>query len=220
MDATQTKPPIDFYYWSTPNGVKIAIMLLESKLSFRAIPIDLTKGKQFDPEFLLVNPNGKIPALVDHQAAGGALSLFESGAILQYLAEKTGLFCPKDLHQKYEVTKWLMWQVSGLGPMSGQAMHFRVYATEKVPYAIDRYTKEVSRLYEVMDKHLSKHEYLAGSYSIADMACWPSIVPYEKLGQDLQKFPNLKRWFQQIGRKDNVMTAWKQTIDLCLIPAS
>lgn len=216
MDIKPAAPSYDYYYWSTPNGVKVAIMLLECKLHFRAIPTDITKGEQFQPEFLAINPNNKIPALVDYQAQAGPLSLFESGAILQYLGEKTGKFWPQALHPKYEVTKWLMWQVAGLGPMCGQAHHFRIYADEKIPYAIDRYTKEVTRLYKVLDRQLSHHEYVAGAYSIADMACWPWIVPYKQQGQDLEQFPHLKRWFELIGSRDAVKQALQNTMQRTL----
>jgi len=198
---------IDLYYWSTPNGWKITIMLEECGLPYKIIPVNIGRGEQFKPEFLAISPNNRMPAIVDHavrDAAGAPLAVFESGAILQYLADKTGKFWPREVHARYDVAQWLFWQMGGLGPMAGQANHFRAYAPEKLPYAIDRYTKEVNRLFGVMNRRLADREHLAGEYSIADMACWPWVVPYERMGQDLGEFPHLKRWFESVGARSAV----------------
>ena len=197
---------IDLYYWPTPNGWKITIMLEETGLPYRIIPVNIGQGEQFKPEFLAVSPNNRMPAIVDHDPIGGGapISIFESGAILLYLADKTGQFLPKDVRGRYEVTQWLMWQMGGLGPMSGQASHFRSYTADPIQYAIDRYTKEVNRLYGVMDRRLSDREYLAGEYSIADMAAWPWVVPFERMGQKLSDFPHLMRWFEAIKARPAV----------------
>jgi GST-like protein len=191
---------IDLHFWPTPNGLKIKLFLEEAGLPYRPVLIDIGKGEQFRPEFLAISPNNRIPAIVDQEPAdGGApLSLFESGAILLYLAEKTGRFIPRDLRGRAQVLQWLFWQVGGLGPMAGQNGHFTRYAPEKVPYAIERYTKETNRLYGVLDRQLAHGEYIAGDYSIADMACYPWIVPHEAHGQRLEDFPQLKRWFTTI----------------------
>jgi GST-like protein len=188
---------IDLHYWPTPNGWKISIMLEETGLPYRLVPVNIGRGEQFRPEFLAVSPNNRMPAIVDHEPPDGGepLSVFESGAILLYLGDKTGQFLPKDIRGRYEVTQWLMWQMGGLGPMAGQANHFRSYAPEKLAYAIDRYTNEVSRLFAVMNKRLADREFLAGAYSIADMAAFPWVVPHENMGQSLEDFTNLKRWF-------------------------
>jgi GST-like protein len=200
---------IDLYYWPTPNGRKITIMLEETALPYRVVPVDIGRGEQFKPEFLAISPNNRMPAIVDDEPLGGGvpISVFESGAILMYLAEKTGQFMPQEPRGKYEVLQWLMWQMGGLGPMAGQAHHFRVYAPEKIQYGIDRYTNEVNRLYGVMDRRLSDREYLAGEYSIADMACWPWVVPWKTQGQNLDDFPNLKRWFDAISARPAVQRA-------------
>ena len=197
---------IDFYHWPTPNGHKITIFLEEAGLAYRIHPVDIGKGAQFKPEFLAISPNNRIPAIVDNAPADGGkpVSLFESGAILLYLAEKTGLFLPQDLRGRAEVLQWLFWQVGGLGPMAGQNGHFNIYAPEKIPYAIDRYVKETNRLYGVMNKRLADREFLAGGYSIADMAAYPWIVPYERHGQTLADFPHLLRWFEAIGARPAV----------------
>ena len=194
---------IDLYFWPTPNGLKLKLFLEEAGLSYRAIPVDIGKGEQHRPEFRLVSPNGKIPALIDHEPAdGGApLSLFESGAMLLYLAEKSGKFIPADVRGRADVLQWLFWQVGGLGPMAGQNGHFRVFAPTEIAYAIERYTKEVHRLFGVLDKRLADREFLAGSYSIADIACYPWIVPYKPQGQNLDDFPHLKRWFGFIAAR-------------------
>ncbi|MEW6298818.1 MAG: glutathione S-transferase N-terminal domain-containing protein [Thermodesulfobacteriota bacterium] len=198
--------PIDVYYWPTPSGWKVTIMLEELGVPYNIVPVNIGKGEQFQPEFLKISPNNRMPAIVDHEPAGGKgpLSIFESGAILEYLAEKYGKFMPRDVRGKYEVLQWLYWQMGGLGPMSGQANHFRHYAPEKIEYGIRRYTDEVNRLYGVMDTRLADREFLAGEYSIADMASWPWVVPYERMGQDLNEFPNLKRWFDTMKARPAV----------------
>ncbi len=200
---------IDLYYWPTPNGRKITIMLEETALPYRVVPVDIGRGEQFKPEFLAISPNNRMPAIVDDEPLGGGapISIFESAAILMYLAEKTGQFIPQDTRGKYEVLQWLMWQMGGLGPMAGQTHHFREYAPEKIQYAIDRYTNEVNRLYGVMDRRLSDREYLAGEYSIADMASWPWVVPWKTQGQNLEDFPNLKRWFDAMTARPAVQRA-------------
>jgi len=197
---------IDLYHWPTPNGHKITIFLEEAGLAYRIHPVNIGKGDQFRPEFLAISPNNRMPAIVDQAPADGGkpVSLFESGAILLYLAEKTGLFIPQDLRGRAEVLQWLFWQVGGLGPMSGQNGHFSFYAPEKIPYAIERYVKETNRLYGVMDGRLADRPYLAGDYSIADMASYPWVVPYERYGQNLSDFPNLKRWFEAIKARPAV----------------
>jgi GST-like protein len=194
---------IDVYYWGTPNGLKIKLFLEEAGLAYRIFPVDIGKGEQFKPEFLKIAPNNRIPAIVDHEPPGGGapISLFESGAILLYLAEKTGRFIPADIRGRAQVLQWLFWQMAGLGPMAGQNGHFSQYAPEKVPYAIERYVKETNRLYGVLDRQLAGRDYIAGDYSIADMACYPWIVPHERHGQNLNDFPNLRRWFQRVRER-------------------
>ena len=201
---------IDLYHWPTPNGHKITISLEEAGLPYRLHPVDIGKGEQFKPDFLKIAPNNRIPAIVDNDPAdGGApVSLFESGAILLYLAEKTGKFIPKDLRGRAEVLQWLFWQMGGLGPMSGQNGHFAIYAPEKIPYAIDRYVKETNRLYGVMNKRLADRPFLAGDYSIADIASYPWVVPYERYGQTLEDFPHLKRWFEAIKARPAVQKVY------------
>lgn len=200
---------IDLHYWPTPNGRKVTIFLEEAGVPYRIVPVDITRGEQFSPAFLAISPNNRMPAIVDHEPKGGGapISVFESGAILLYLAEKTGRFLPEDARGRYEVIQWLFWQMGGLGPMAGQAHHFRVYSPEKIDYAIKRYTDEVNRLYGVMDKRLSDREYLAGDYSIADMASWPWVVPWKTQGQNLDDFPHLKRWFEAISSREAVQRA-------------
>ena len=198
---------IDLYFYPSPNGIKAGIMLEECGLEYRVVPVDITRGEQFDPAFLELSPSNKIPALVDHAVAGAPLELFESGAILLYLAEKTGRFLPAEIHGRYAVLKWLFWQVGGLGPMAGQAHHFRAFATEQVPYGIRRYTDECNRLYGVMNRALESHEYLAGDYSIADMAAWPWVQPHERQGQRLEDFPAVRRWFEAVGARPAVTRA-------------
>lgn len=198
---------IDLYWYPSPNGLKVAIMLEECQLPYRTKLVDITRGAQFDPQFLKISPNNKIPAIVDHEAPGGVLSLFESGAILAYLAEKTGLFLPLESSAKHAAMQWLFWQVGGLGPMAGQAHHFRAFASEHVPYGIARYTQEVNRLYGVLDRQLAIKEFVAGDYSIADMAIWPWIKPHERQGQNLEDFPALRRWFDAVGQRPAVRRA-------------
>jgi GST-like protein len=202
---------IDLHYWTTPNGHKITIFLEEAGLPYRIVPVNISKGEQFKPEFLRISPNNRIPAIVDDAPAGGGrpVSVFESGAILQYLAEKTGKFLPKDLHGRVEVMQWLFWQMGGLGPMAGQNHHFGQYAPDKIRYAIERYVHETNRLYGVLDKRLADREFVAGDYSIADMASYPWIVPYERQGQRLDDFPNLKRWFETIRARPAVVRAYE-----------
>lgn len=198
---------IELLYYPSPNGFKAAIMLEECGLPYRVTPVDITRGEQFEPAFLAVSPNNKIPAMIDHDAPGGPLPLFESGAILMYLAERSGRFLPSDLHQRYAVIKWLFWQVGGLGPMAGQAHHFRAYAPEQVPYGIKRYTDEVNRLYGVMDRALADTGYLAQEYSIADMAAWPWVTTWERQGQRIEDFPNVGRWYEAIAARPAVVRA-------------
>lgn len=189
--------PIDLYYWPTPNGWKISIQLEECGLPYNVIYINISKGEQFDPAFLKIAPNNRMPAIVDPDGPDGApISIFESGAILRYIANKTGKFYPKSVRERVRVDEWLFWQMCGLGPMAGQAHHFRHYAQDELKYAVDRYTDEVNRLYGVMNRQLEDNEFLAGDYSIADMACIGWVKPYERQGQDLNEFPNLKRWFE------------------------
>jgi GST-like protein len=196
---------IDLYAWPTPNGYKISIFLEEVGLPYRVIPIDIGKGDQFQPEFLKISPNNKMPAIVDPEGPGGKpYSLFESGAILLYLAEKTGKLMPREMAARYRVVEWLMFQMGGVGPMLGQAHHFRQYAPEKLPYAIDRYTNEASRLYNVIDRRLQEVEYLAGDYSIADIATFPWLRSYERQGQNLEDYPSLKKWFEKIDARPAV----------------
>jgi GST-like protein len=198
--------PIDVYYWPTPNGWKVTILLEELGAPYNIIPVNIGKGEQFTPEFLKISPNNRMPAIVDHEPLGGGepLAIFESGAILEYLAEKHGKFMPKEPRGKYEVLQWLYWQMANLGPNSGQANHFRHYAPEKIAYGINRYTDEVNRLYGVMNTGLADREYLAGAYSIADMASWPWVVPYERMGQNLNDFPHMKRWFDTMKARPGV----------------
>lgn len=195
---------IELYFYPSPNGLKIAIMLEECALPYQVRFVDITRGAQFDPKFLEFSPNNKIPALIETDAAGGPIRLFESGAILVYLAERTGRFLPTDPHGRFECLAWLFWQVGGLGPMAGQAHHFRAFASENVPYGIRRYTDEVNRLYGVMDRRLADREWLAVDYSIADMACYPWIVPHERQGQRLEDFKHLKRWFDAMSARPGV----------------
>lgn len=197
---------IDLHYWPTPNGHKITIFLEETGLAYKVFPVNIGKGEQFKPEFLKIGPNNRMPAIVDHQPedAGAPVSVFESGAILLYLAEKTGKFISSDLRARVRTLEWLFWQMGGLGPMSGQAGHFAIYAPEKIPYGIERYTKEVNRLYGVMNRRLADRPYLAGEYSIADIASYPWVVPYERYSQNLDEFPHLKRWFEAIKARPAV----------------
>jgi GST-like protein len=202
---------IDLYYWTTPNGHKITIFLEEAGLPYAVKPINIGRGEQFDPAFLEVSPNNRIPAIVDRDPADGGepISIFESGAILIYLAAKTGKFLPRETRAWVDVLQWLMWQKAGLGPMAGQNHHFSQYAPEKLPYAINRYVKETSRLYAVLNKRLADREFVAGEYSIADMACYPWTVPHERQGQNLDDFPHLKRWFHAIKQRPAVQRAYE-----------
>jgi GST-like protein len=201
---------IDLYYWTTPNGHKVAIFLEEAGLPYRIHPINIGKDEQFQPHFLKIAPNNRIPAIIDQQPAGGGepLSVFESGAILLYLAEKTGTFIPSDPRARVAALEWLFWQMGGLGPMAGQNHHFNLAAPEKIPYAMNRYIKETARLYGVLDRRLAEREFIAGTYSIADMACYPWIVPYERQSQNLDDFPNVKRWFETIKVRPAVIRAY------------
>ena len=200
--------PIELYYWPTPNGHKITIMLEECGLPYEVKYVNIMRGDQFKPEFLKISPNNRMPAIIDPDGPGGEpISVFESGAILQYLGRKTGKFYPSDERARVEVEEWLFWQVGGLGPMAGQCHHFRNYAQEKISYAIDRYVNEVNRLYGVMDTRRADRPYLAGDYSIADMACYPWVRPYKNQGQDLAEFPNLEAWFKRIHDRPAVARA-------------
>lgn len=202
---------IELYYWGTPNGHKITLFLEEAGVPYEIHPVDISAGDQFKPEFLAFSPNNRIPAIIDTQPADGGepVSVFESGAILQYLATKTGQFLPTDLRARTTVLEWLYWQVAGLGPMAGQNHHFGTYAPEKIPYAIDRYVRETARLYGVLDKRLAGREFIAGDdYTIADMASYPWIVPHERQGQNLADFPNLKRWYDAIAARPATVRAY------------
>ena len=218
---------IDLHYWPTPNGWKISIMLEECGLPYKLVPVNIGAGDQFKPEFLKISPNNRMPAIVDHEPPGGGapVSVFESGAILQYLAEKAGKFLPKELHARYDVLQWLYWQMGGLGPMAGQAGHFNVYAPQFAPaeqlvYGQKRYSNEVNRLYGVLDKRLADRPFVAGDYSIADMAIWPWVVSYKHFGQTLEDFPNLKRWFAEIGKRPAVVKGQAVGADLRQAPGT
>jgi GST-like protein len=201
---------IDLYYWTTPNGHKITLFLEEVGLPYTLYPVNIGTGAQFKPDFLAISPNNRIPAILDRAPAdGGApIPVFESGAILLYLAEKTGRFLPDDRRGRVEVTEWLFWQMAGLGPMLGQNHHFSQYAPEKIPYAIDRYVRETNRLYAVLDRRLEGRAFIAGDYSIADMACYPWIVPYQRQGQTLDDFPQVRRWFESIQERPATRRAY------------
>ncbi len=202
---------IDLYFWTTPNGYKVLVFLEETGIEYRIVPVNISKGEQFEPGFLRISPNNKMPAIIDHSPGepGVPISLFESGAILQYLAEKTGHFLPKDIAGRAEVLQWLFWQMGGLGPMLGQNLHFGQYAPEKISYAIDRYVDESGRLFGVMDKQLSNHEFIAGDYSIADMASYPWVFKHPYLQLQLDEFPNLKRWYHTIEQRPAVARAYE-----------
>lgn len=202
---------IELYYAPTPNGLKIKLFLEETGLAYRTVPVDIGKGEQFEPAFLAISPNNKIPAIIDLEPLDKAapLSVFESGAILLYLANKSGLLIPADERGRLEVLQWLFWQTSGLGPMAGQNGHFSIYAPEKVPYALERYRRETHRLYGVLDRRLTGREYVAGDYSIADIASYPWIVPHEGHGQSLTEFPNLHRWFETIQARPATIRAYE-----------
>ena len=202
---------IDLYYWPTPNGHKITMLLEETDMPYRLIPVNIGKGEQFKPEFLAISPNNRIPAIVDHSPLGGGapISVFESGAILLYLAQKSEQFIPESVRGSTEVIEWLFWQVAGLGPMAGQNHHFSRYAPEKIPYAVERYVKETNRLYGVLNKRLADREFVAGAYSIADMAAYPWVVPHEAQGQNLADFPHLKRWFESVKSRPATIRAYE-----------
>ena len=211
---------IDLYYWPTPNGRKISIMLEETGLEYKIIPLDIGRGDQFSPEFLDISPNNRMPAIVDHDpdtGDGKPLSVFESGAILMYLAEKSGQLMPTDTRGRFEVIQWLVWQVAGLGPMAGQLSHFVNYAEDPDPYSLNRYSNEYDRLLGVMDVRLADRDYLAGDYSIADIACFPWVMSYKRLGASLDRFGNLRRWFDSLKKRPAVIRGvdtgkdWKRT---------
>ena len=207
---------IDVYSWATPNGHKIHIMLEECRLSYRAHPVDIGRGDQFKPEFLAISPNNRIPAMTDSDGPDGKpISLFESGAMLVYLAGKSGKFLGKTDRERFATLQWLMFQMGGVGPMLGQTHHFRIYAPEKIEYAINRYTNETRRLYGVMDKQLGKTAFIAGkTYTIADMAIWPWLRNWKGQGQNMDDHPNLKRWFESVGERPAVQRAIKVLADL------
>ena len=212
---------IDLYYWTTPNGHKITMFLEEAGVAYTIRPVNIGKGEQFKPDFLAIAPNNRIPAMVDHAPAGGGapISVFESGAMLLYLAEKTGQFLSGDPRERALALEWLFWQVGGLGPMAGQNHHFSGYAAEKIPYAIDRYVNETNRLYGVLDKQLDGRDFITGAYSIADMASYPWIVPHERQGQKLEDFPNLKRWFEAIKARPATVRAYEKAAALNTAPS-
>lgn len=202
---------INLYYWPTPNGHKITMFLEEAGLDYQINPVDISAGDQFKPEFLAFSPNNRMPAIIDTDPAdsGEPISVFESGAILWYLAEKTGRFLPTDIRGRKNVSEWLFWQVGGLGPMAGQNHHFVQYAPEKLPYAISRYVNETNRLYGVLDRRLAKHDFLAGNdYTIADMAAYPWVVPWKRQQQELDAFPSLRRWFDGIRTRPATIRAY------------
>jgi GST-like protein len=207
---------LDVHYWTTPNGHKITIFLEEAGLPYNIIPVNIGKGEQFKAEFLAVSPNNRIPALVDHAPADGGkpLAVFESGAILLYLADKTGKFIARDVRGRTETIQWVFWQMGNLGPMAGQNNHFGNYAVEKLQYAMDRYRNEVNRLYGVLNRRLADRTFVAGEYSIADMAIYPWIVPWERQGQNIADFPHLKRWFEAIKARPAVVRAYDKAKEI------
>jgi GST-like protein len=213
---------IDLYYWTTPNGHKITMFLEEAQVPYAIHPVNIGRGEQFKPEFLAIAPNNRIPSIIDRAPKDGGepISVFESGAILLYLAEKTGKFISPDIRKRVATLEWLFWQMGGLGPMAGQANHFRNYAPEKIPYAIDRYTNEANRLYGVLNKRLADHEYVADDYSIADMASYPWIVSHAAQGQNLDDFPHLKRWFEAIKARPATIAAYAKAKEINAAPPS
>ena len=213
---------IDLYYWPTPNGHKITLFLEEAELPYRLLPTNIGKGEQFRPEFLRISPNNKIPALVDHQPrdGGAPLAIFESGAILVYLAEKTGRFLPTELRGRAETLTWLFWQMGGLGPMAGQNHHFSQYAPEKLPYAIERYQKETSRLWAVLDRQLADRPFVAGDYSIADMAIYPWCLPWERQGIAIAEFPHVARWMDVVRARPATVRAYARAEGIATQPAT
>jgi GST-like protein len=203
---------IELHYWPTPNGWKISIALEEMELPYDLHPVNIGRGAQFDPAFLAISPNGRMPAIVDRAPADGGppLSVFETGAILIYLAEKSGRFLPEDARGRADVIQWVMWQMGGLGPMLGQNGHFKLYAAEKIPYAIDRYGREADRLYGVLDRQLADHEHICGDFSIADIACWPWIITYKSQGVDLDgSFPNVRRWYDLLKARPGLRRGYE-----------
>ena len=212
----------DLYYWTTPNGHKITMMLEEIGVNYQIVPINIGKGDQFEQDFLKISPNNRIPALVDNKPDGGgdSISLFESGAILLYLAEKHEQFIPSDIEGRSNVLQWLFWQMANLGPMGGQNHHFVVYTSEQIPYAINRYVNEVSRLYAILDMQLQDREYICGEFSIADMACYPWIVPHKRQKQDLAAFPNLERWFTTVRNRPATIRAYEVAKEVNPKPAA
>ena len=212
---------IDLYYWPTPNGHKISIFLEEAGLPYTIHPVNIGKGEQFAPDFLKIAPNNRIPAIVDQKPKDGGkpVPVFESGAILLYLAEKTGHFISSDLRERVATLEWLFWQVGGLGPMAGQNHHFNHYAPEKIPYAQERYIKETNRLYGVLDRRLEGRSFVAGDYSIADMASYPWVVSHERQGQKLEDFPNLKSWFERIKARPAVVKAYEKGAAISTVPS-
>jgi GST-like protein len=209
-------PTIDLYWATTPNGLKVKLFLEEADIAYREVLLKLSRGDQFKPEFAALSPNNRIPAIVDHAPLGGGapLTMFESGAIMLYLAEKTGRLIPAGAHGRGDVLQWLFWQMSALGPMAGQAGYFRVYAPETVPFAIDRYTNEVTRLYGVLDRRLADREFIAGELSIADIACYPWIVPHAGHGQQLAAFPHLQRWFRSMRSRPATLRTYDSVEDV------
>ena len=212
---------IDLYYWTTPNGHKITIFLEDVGLPYKINPINISQGDQFKPDFLAISPNNRIPAIVDHAPKVGSepLTLFESGAILEYLADKAGQFLPASGPQRYQTLQWLYWQMGGLGPMAGQNHHFSQYAPERIAYATERYINETNRLYGVLNKQLENNDYIAGEYSIADMASYPWIKPYKNQGQDLNDFPFLKKWFERMASRPAVIKAYELAKQINQAPA-
>ncbi|WP_029921937.1 glutathione binding-like protein [Nevskia soli] len=207
---------IDLYYWTTPNGHKITIFLEEAQLEYKLIPVNISAGQQFESSFLDISPNNRIPAIVDRHPASGEnpISIFESGAILLYLAEKSGQFLPQDPRERIDVLQWVFWQVAGLGPMLGQNHHFLQYAPEKIPYAINRYTAETKRLYAVLNRRLEGRLFIANSYSIADMACYPWIVPHTRQGITLEQYPHVARWFETVSQRPAVIRAYEMATQI------
>ncbi len=202
---------IDLYYWPTPNGHKITMLLEETDMPYRVIPVNIGQGEQFKPEFLAIAPNNRIPAIVDHNPLGGGapIPVFESGAILLYLAQKSEQFIPQSVRGSSEVIEWLFWQAAGLGPMAGQNHHFSLHAPERIPYAVERYVKETNRLYGVPNKRLADRVFVAGAYSIADMAAYPWVVPHEAQGQNLADFAHLQRWFESVKGRPATVRAYE-----------
>jgi len=211
---------IDFYFWTTPNSYKILIFLEESGIPYRIIPVNISKGEQFKSEFLQISPNNKIPAIIDSDPKGGGvpIEIFESGAILLYLAEKSTRFIPSEIAARTEVLKWLFWQMGGLGPMLGQYQYFHQYAMKKTPFAIDRYKNETDRLFSVLNKKLENSRYISDEYSIVDMACYPWILKYHSLEIELNGFPHLKRWSDQLTARPAIIRAYKKGAEINSIP--